>query len=794
MNAMRQTIRSLSRAPGLLLAAVITLALGVAFTTTMFSIVDAVLLKPLPFAQQERVVSISDVNLKSGKREQVSAPNFADLTESAKSFESMSLWISQPVTVAGGGNAERVMSLRVSPSLFKTFGVSPAIGRAFRDDEAVAGRGSLVVLSHGYWQSRFGGDPTVVGKPVRIDGVAHTIVGVLPPQFRFPDADVSLWQPLVLKDFERKYRGKRMFEGVARLAPGATIEQANAEVGAIASTLGKQYPDDREWRTDVRPIANALARNPKPLWLLLAAALLVLVLACANVANLLLARAAATRVDMEIRAALGATRTHIVRHYLREATLIAVIGTTAGVLLASRMIQLVAFIRPEGLPTWNELSLDLRAVIAAVAALMVVTLIAGVLPALGASRDVAGRAIRARFGVAGERGGRLRRVLTSAQVALAVVLLVCAVLLVRSMLAVQSVDTGFDSRGRVAATLELPDAMYGKKEEIALFTRFLERLETIPGVTSAGGVTALPLHRAGIDYAVETYVQGFTPGQTEPEADFRLATPNYFRTMGIPLIAGRDLAASDDARAARVAIVNETFARAYAGGRDAIGLSVSLYCAQCDVFRIVGVVRDTRHHALDRPVTPEIYLPFTQIPHGELTFVARTTGDPMRVASAMREELARLDPSLALSSIATVDEIVSRSVDDRRFNARLLAAFSVCALLLAAVGLYGSLSFSLGQRRQEIAVRVALGASRRNVWRLVLTEAATPVVAGLLVGVVGSAVATLWLRAMMFGVTAADPLTYGVVIATFASVVLIVAVAGFRRISMDDIRPLMADA
>jgi putative ABC transport system permease protein len=788
MIMIRQTLRSLSRAPGLSLAAILTLALGVAFTTTMFSVVDAVLLKPLPFRESERVVSISDLHLKSGQRDEVSAPNFKDLADSTKSLDAPSLWIAQPVTLSGSGSAERVASLRVSPSLFRAFGVSPRIGRAFRDDD----RG-VIVISHAFWQSRFGGDPVVVGKAVRVDGVPHTIVGVLPPEFRFPDADVALWQPLILKSFEQQFRGKRMFQAVARLAPGATIASASAEIKNIAATLSKLDPDNRDWTTEVRPIAQSIARNPKPLWMLLAAALFVLILACANVANLLLARAAATRVDMEIRAALGATRMNILHHYFREAAVLAIAGTTAGVLLAARMIDLVAAIRPAGLPTWNRLTLDVRAVIAAVAALAIVTLIAGVLPAFGASRDVAGRAVRGRFGVAGERGGRLRRALTAAQVALAVVLLVSAVLLVRSMIALEHVPAGFDSNGRVAATLELPDALYDSQREVALFTTFLDRVRALPGVVAAGGVTALPLHRAGVDYAVETYVDGFTPGDREPEADFRLATPDYFKTMGIPLVAGRELLPSDTARAPRVAVVNETFARMYAKGRDAIGLNVSLYCVQCDRLRIVGIVRDTHHHTLDGPVTPELHVPYTQMPHGELTFVVRTTGDPMLAAAAMRQELVRLDPNLALSSIATLDDVVSRSADDRRFNARLLAAFSLCALLLAAVGLYGSLSFSLGQRRQEIAVRVALGASRRNVWRLVLTEAATPVIAGLAVGVGGAALVSVWLRAMMFGVTASDPMTYAVVIATFACIVLIVATAGFRRVSTDDVTRLLAD-
>jgi putative ABC transport system permease protein len=373
-------------------------------------------------------------------------------------------------------------------------------------------------------------------------------------------------------------------------------------------------------------------------------------------------------------------------------------------------------------------------------------------------------------------------------------LLVSAVLLVRSMLAVQHVRTGFESHGRVAATLELPAATYDRRREVTLFSMYLDRVRALPGVVSAGGVTALPLHRAGVDYSVEAYTDGFTPGELDPEADFRLATPDYFRTMGIPLVAGRELLSSDDFRAPRVAIVNEAFVRAYASRREPIGLNVALYCATCDRVRIVGVVRDTKHRALDGPVRPEIYTPFTQMPHGELTFVVRTSTDPMLIAAAMRRELVRLDPDLALSSIATLDDIITRSIDDRRFNAFLLAAFSICALLLAAVGLYGSLNFSLDQRSREIAVRVALGATRRNVWRLVFAEAASPVAVGLVIGVFGAVAASVWLRAMVFGVTTSDPFTYGVVIATFGAVAVLVAAAGFRRVAFNDVTRLLADA
>lgn len=788
MSAILQTLRSLRRVSGVSIAAVLTLALGIAFTTTMFSVVDAVLLKPLPFRDPDRVVSISDRSTKTGERNQVSASNFADLAERTKTLEAPSLWIVQPVALASGGLPERVLSLRVEPSIFEVFGVTPVIGRAFREDDVHA---PVVVLTHAYWQLHFAGDPAVLGRSVVMDGIAHTVIGVLPGSFRYPGAEIALWQPLVLKDYEQKYRSKRMFEGVARLAPDVTVAQAGAEATAIAGALAKQFRSNEGWTTDVRTVRESVRRDPRPLWLLFGAALLVLVLACANVGNLLLARASATRGEMEIRAALGATRADILRHYLREGLVLAIAGTAGGVVLAQRMIEIVEAVSPAGLPTWNGLTLDVRALAVAAAGLVFATLVAAVVPAFGSFRE--GARLRVR-GAAAERGARLRRALTAAQVALAVVLLVSAVLLMRSLAAIQNVNTGFDVTGRVAATLEVPETIYDRPREIALFATLLDRIRSLPGVVSAGGVTALPLHRAGVDYAVETYVDGFTPGTVEPEADFRAATPDYFRTMGVPVIAGRDLMASDGQRAAPVAVVNEAFVRAHAANRDPIGLNVRLYCPSCDAFRIVGVVRDTRHRSLDRPARPEIYVPYTQVPHGELTVVTRTAGDPMQTAAAMRQELARIDPNLALSDIATLDDIVLRSVDDRRFNAQLLAAFSVCALLLAAIGLYGALSFSIGERRRELAVRVALGASRANVWRLVFTEAATPVGVGLALGVIGAALASVGLRSLMFGVTPGDPVTYGVVVATFGAIVLIVAWAGFRRIESDDVSRVLIES
>ena len=794
MQPLRLVVRSLLKAPGFTAAAVATLALGVAFTTAMFAVVDGVLLRPLPFRDPERVVLLQDVNKKTQAVDELSILNLNDIRASARSIDSAAIWLLESRAIADGDVPERVRGLRVTPSIFRVFGMAPLHGRAFREDEATEGRGSVIVLSHAFWQTRFGGDPKIVGHSVRLDGDPFTVVGVLPPEATFPRGDVAFWQPLIPRHYEREYRDKRMFRTIARLAPGATIESAAAEVRTIAATLEKQHVENRDWTTVVVPARQGVVPDRRPLWLLLSAAVLVLVLACANVANLLLARATATRADAAVRAALGARRFDLALHALREAAVLAAGGTILGVGLAAWIVNLIDRFRPATLPTWSRIVIDGRVLAASAGVLVAAALLAGLLPAIAASRE-AMQSFAARGGVGVRRGGMLRRVLTATQVALAVVLLVCALLLVRTVMALQSVDPGFHPESRVAATLFLPE--HGEysddAKELGLFARYIERLRATPGVVAAGGVTSLPLNPVGVDYAAEVFVDGFQ-GERAPEADYRLASPGFFATMGIPFVQGRDFLDSDDARAASVAIVNESFVRKFAAGRNPIGMKVRLWAPDdLPVYTIVGVVGDVRHDALDRPAAPEFFVPYTQEPQGELTIVAQTRGDPSLLKEAMRRELVLLDPDLALANIATVDEIVQRSIDSRRFNARLLAAFSACALLLSAIGLYGSLSFSLGQRRRDIAVRIALGAQRRNLWQLVLNEAAVPVVAGVGAGLLASIAASRSLRAMMFGVTPSDPLSYAVVLGTFGAVVAVVAVAGFRRAASADVRTLLSD-
>ena len=788
--AIRQTLRSLGRSPGLTVAAIATVALGAALTTAMFAVVDGVLLRPLPFSEPDRVVALRDVNLPSTSRDAVAAANAEDLMRASKTLNKAALWIVESAAFTGNGLPERVRGIRVSPSIFSTLGVNPVIGRGFASDALFANESESIVLTHDYWQTRFGGAMNVIGRTIRLDGRAYTIAGVLPPELRYPRGDVSFWQPLVLRSYERTYREKRMFHAIARLAPGATIEQANAEVRTISTTLAKQHPANRDWRTEAVAAREDVLPDARPIWLLLGASALVLLLACANVANLLLARASSLRAEATIRAALGATRFELALQGLREAAVLAVLGTAAGALISIWLVKLVVAFGAAIVPTWSQVAIDIRVLAGCAALLALTTLLAGTAPAIAWSRE-ADEAPRARGGIGDLRGGRVRRVLTALQVALAVVLLIGALLLVRSMAAIQGVDPGFRSENRVAATLYLPDHPYGKDtvREIALFTQFLERVRALPGVRSAGGVSSLPMNKAGVDYETEVFIDGYV-SEKPPEIDFRLASPNYFETIGVRLIAGRDFQASDDARGAKVAIVNEAFVRTFGAS---LQKRVRIFCEQCDAFSIVGVVGDTRHDGLDQPVKPEIYVPYTQSPHGELTVVARVTGDSAAVVSAMRHELVRLDPNLALASIATLDEIVTRSLDARRFNARVLTAFSLCALLLAAIGLYGSLTFSIGQRQREIAVRIALGAQRWNVWRLVFSEAWKPVAGGIVAGAFASAAASRVLRSMLVGVATFDPVSYAVVFGSLVLVAVVVATAGFRHAAGADIQQLLTD-
>jgi predicted permease len=790
---LRITIRSLVRTPGFTLAAVATLALGVAFTTAMFAVLDAVLLRPLPVADPQRVVMLRDVYSATRVHDDTSFPNYTDLRDHVRSLDSIGLWILESRSFADGNFPERVRSMRVTPSMFRVLGVQPLLGRAFDEKEAVQGSGAVAILTHDFWQSRFGGSRTILGAPIRLDGKPYTVIGVLPEQLRFPAGNASVWEPLIPRDYEKDIRDKRMFSALARLAPGATLRSASAEIENVSRTLGKQYAEDRGWTTETILARDGMVPDAKPLWLLLAAAAVVLVLASVNVANLLLARATASRDSSAVRAALGASRFDQALHALREAAVIAAGGTILGVALGTWIVSLIEKFHPAILPAWAHLAIDWRVLAASAGVLVIATLIAGTAPAITASRERLDF-LHARGGV-GERGsGLLRRALTATQVALAVVLLVGAMLLVRTLVALQNVPTGFRTGQRLAATLFLPErgAYGGPQHQVATYTRYLERVRAIPGVVAAGGATAMPLNPVGIDYAADVYVDGFT-SDVRSEAAFRVATSGYFEAIGIPLLSGRDLRDSDTATSPRVAVVNEAFASKYAAGRNAIGLKTHPYCPQCDDYTIVGIAGNTRSAALDQPAQPEIFMPVAQNPHGALTIVAHVRGDVNAVARAMRQELMTVDSNLALANIAPLDEIVAHSLDTRRFNARLLAAFSASALLLAAIGLYGSLSFSLSQRKRDIAVRIALGAQNRNLWRLVFSEAATPVVAGIAAGLVASFAAVRSLKVMMFGVTTHDPVSYAAVLATFGAVVALVTIAGFRRASRSDVRALLSD-
>jgi putative ABC transport system permease protein len=792
--AIRHTLRSLGRSPGLSAAAVATVALGAALTTAMFAIVDGVLLRPLPFAEPSRVVALRDVNVHSSTRDGLAAMNVDDMMRASRTLDRSALWIVESMAITADGLPERVRGLRVSPSIFGTLGVSPAIGRGFGSNALFAQTSDSIVLTHDFWRTRFGGSLNVIGRTIRLDGRPYTIAGVMPPELRYPRGDVSFWQPLVLKYYEREYRAKRMFHVVARVKKNATIAQADAEVRAISGSLAKQHDANRDWRTEAVSAREDVLPDARPIWLLLGASALVLLLACANVANLLLARASALRGEATIRAALGATKFELALQGLREAAVLAAIGIALGVFIAVALVRFVVTFGAAIVPDWSYVAIDFRVLAACAGLLALTTLLAGSAPALAWSRE-ADDAPRARGNIGDLRGGRVRRVLTALQVALAVVLLVGALLLVRSVSAVEEIDPGFQRVNRVAATLYLPDYPYGKDQsrEIALFDAFLERIRALPGVRSAGGVSSLPMNRAGVDYETEVYIDGYVSDRP-PEVDFRLASPKYFETIGVPFVTGRDFEVRDNAKAAGVAIVNQSFVRTFISGRDPLGVSVRVFCEECDPFRIVGVVGDTRHDGLDRPVKPEIYVPYSQSPHGELTVVARVEGNPSHVTNAMRHELVRLDPNLALASIATVDEIITRSLDARRFNARVLSAFSLCALILAAIGLYGSLTFSIGQRQREIAVRIALGAQRWNVWRLIFSEAWRPVAAGLMAGVLASIAASRALRTMVVGVTTSDPVSYAVVLGAFVVVAMAVATAGFRRAAAADVRGLLSDA
>ena len=802
MDHLRQdiqyAIRRLLKAPGFTTVAVVTLALGIGANSAIFSVVNGVLLKPLPYPESDRLVGVYHTS--EGQRAVMSGPNFIDATGAAKSLENAAAVYSTSITLTGEGEPVQLDIARVSASLFNVLRVRPALGRTFNADENMPGKVDVVVLSHALWQGRFGGDPNVVGRRIQLDGVAREVIGVMAAGFSYPAAREA-WLPVKYdENFVSKQRGAWYLGVVARLKPGATPQQSAAEVETLGRNLARQYKDANEGvGMTTFPLQEAMVGDiRRSVFILLGAVGFVLLIACSNVANLLLARSAARESEMAVRAALGAGRGRLVRQLLTECVILSLAGGALGLLLGVWGVAFLLSLKPQGIPRLDAVSVDATVILFTFAVALVTGLVFGMVPALHATRGALSGSLKegGRGAVTSRGGARVRGLLVVAEMALAVMLLAGAGLLMRSFMRLQSVDPGFNPAQTLSFELSLPDSHYEEEpKQVAFFDQLLPRLRALPGVRAADAVMMLPL--TGNNFNISFAVAGRppVPPALQPSMEVRVATPGYFSEMGIPLKRGRGFSDEDTAGTAPVVLLTETSAQKFFPNEDPIGKTIKLGWGRGPGKpkaggEVVGIVGDVKDASLSEPNQPQIYLPYRQWPVQSMSIVMKTTTPPESLIAAVRQEVHAIDPNLPLASIGSLEKILSASISQPRFYMMLLTIFATVALALAAIGIFGVLSYAVSHRTREIGIRMALGAPGRTVVRLIVRQAMVLVVSGVAAGTIAALYLSRTMTKMLFSVTATDPLTFGAVAAVLMSVALFASYLPARRATRVD--PIVA--
>jgi predicted permease len=802
MNSVLQDLRygvhMLIQKPGFTLIAVLALALGIGANTAIFSVVNAVLLRPLPYDEPERLVMVWGTTPNIPK-ETVSLPDFADWRDQNGVFEGMTAMQFTSFNLTGGDDPERLIGARVTGEFLPVLRATPALGRGFLPEEDRPGAERVALLSHSLWQRRFAGDAGIVGRTIELNNQGHTIVGVLRENFRLPSLNAQVFTPLAMNPADA---GRRMdfLAALARLKPGVSPEAAEAELKTIASRLEQQYPETNAgWTVFVIPLHEEVVGTARPALLaLLGAVACVLLIACANVANLLLARAATRQKEIAIRAALGAGRRRLFRQMLLESVPLSMLGGALGFLLAVWGTDALLALAPSGLPRLGEVSVDAGVLGFTVALSLVTGSLFGLAPGLLISKTNPNEALK-EGGRESAGGGRhrVRGALVAAQLGLALVLLVGMGLMLRSFQRLQQVDPGFNPEGLLTARVTLPPARYGEPSQVAaFFAQLVARAGSLPGVQSASAVNALPVDGGGpfLSFAEEGAPEPL-PGQT-PDANIRVVGAEYFRTMGIPLLRGRLLAGQDADGAPRAIVVNETMARRHWPNEEPIGRRIAFDGEQGNPAwrEIVGVVADIKHEGLGSDEVPAAYVPHAQRPGASMAIVLRASGDPKGLVSALRGEVQALDRNLPVYSVTTMDEVMSSSVASQRFGLLLLGIFAGVALVLAAVGIYGVMSYTVAQRTHEIGVRMALGAGRRDVMRMIVWQGMALALVGLAAGALVAGAVGRLLSSMLFEVSPADPAAFlGASVVLALAALLACFVPARRATKVDPMVALRAD-
>jgi putative ABC transport system permease protein len=791
---LRYALRSLLRQPTFTLVALLTLVLGIGTNTAIFSVIKAVLLNPLPYADPSQLVVISERN-PDGNGDLVAPLTFVDWQQASRTIPSMAAFRQLRYAFAGSGEPLDVPSVRATPNLFTVLRAGAALGRTFTQEEGTPGADRVAVLSHAFWQRHFGGSPSVLGRVIELDALPHAVVGVMAPAFDFPpSARVDIWTPLSFdpRDQHGRSRKARSLSVVGRLADGQSPAAAQREMSLIAARLAASYPDSNSgWGSRVVAAQEELVTTVRPALVLISAAVgFLLLIVCANVANLLLARLSSRRVEIAMRAALGAGRWALVRQVLAESVLLSTLGGLLGLLVAWMGVRFVRGLPEGSLPRMGDINIDGGVLAFALAASLVAALIFGLWPALQASRAGLQDTMHAFSGATSRGGSRLLGVLVVVEVALSLLLLVGAGLMTRSFAQLMRVSPGFEPHNLLAVQIYLPQAKYRTPVDRARFYMdAIHRVAAHPGVLSVGAVSALPMYPVGIDFALPFTIEG-RPAPTsgeEPRADIRMASPGYFETMKMALVRGRFIDDRDRAGLPGAMVINETMARRYFGGEDPIGRVVRNPHGSAEV---VGIVGDVKHYGLDREPRAELFMPAWQQPLNGMALVVRTASDPKAFVDTVRREVVAVDAAQPIFDASAMVDVVARSVFLPRISMVLLTTFAGTALLLAIVGIYGVVAYTVSARTRELGVRMALGADAGTTMKLVLTRSMALVGAGTAIGLMGATALTRVMARLLYEVSPLDPIVFAIVAGVIIASGLAASILPARRATRVD--PIVA--
>ena len=792
---LRYGARMLLKQPGFTLIAVLTLGIGIGANAAIFSVVNAVLLRPLPFKEPDRLIQILETKVPQFPEFSVSPGNFLGWKEQNTVFERLVAFRGTSFNLVGTGDPEQLPGLKVTDGFFAMLGAQPQLGRDFLPEEDQPGHDNVVILSQALWQRRFGGEANILNQTLSLNGQSYTVIGVMPATFRMPFSDAAFWTPMAFTAQQAENHGGHSLAAIGQLKSGVTVEQARAEMVKIAGRLAEQYPGaNTGWSVKLMPLLEFTVRSLKPaLQVLLAAVAFVLLIACVNVANLLLARAVGRQKEIAIRTALGAGRARIMRQLLTESVLLALLGGAVGLLLAKWGMDLLLKLTPQDLPRMSDVALDGRALAFTAAITLLTGLLFGLLPAWQASKPNLNEAMKdaGRGSTEGGRRQLVRSTLVVLEVSSALLLLVGAGLMINSFWQLLRVDPGFNPDNALTLSVALPRTKYPEEpQQVAFFQQLLEKTGSLPGVQSAGMSNSMPM---GNDFVLAFEIEGqppLPPGASQ-STNFYSVSADYFKAMGIPLRRGRLFTTGDTKDSAHVTIINETMAQKMFPNEDPLGKRINFDGREHpNWYEIVGIVGDVKQYGLDQVTPMQTYEPHTQQTFSAMTLVVRATGDPTNLTAAIRQTVSQLDKEQPIANIKPLAQFLATSIAQQQFSVLLLGVFAAVALILAAVGIYGVLNYAVTQRTHEIGIRMALGAGQRDVLSLVVGHGLRLTLLGVVAGLVAAFGLTRLMSTLLFGVSATDPLTFSLIALLLIMVALLACWIPARRAAKTD--PMIA--